>query len=152
MAVLISEGVKGLKVKGLEDKGLLFKGLEVKGIEDFLRMFIFLGFVIWSMVYLLLPQFHREDWKSLASSLSKQAKVYMILSSSDALSYYRSDVHLVDVQSIKRLTEMDNELIVIPYTTEIYGLDYKTNLKDRGYKMTQEKTYRGLLIEYWKKV
>ena len=47
---------------------------------------------------------------------------------------------------------MDNELIVIPYTTEIYGLDYKTNLKIRGFKMTQEKTYRGLLIEYWKKV
>lgn len=148
MAVLISVGVKELK--GLRVNGL--KSSRVKEFKGFVRIFILFGFVIWSMVYLLIPQFHREDWKSLATDLPKQSKIYMIISSSDALSYYRSDIHLVDVRSINKLTNIENELIIIPYTTEIHGVDYKINLQTRGYKISQEKTYRGLLIEYWKKI
>jgi len=140
MAVLISVGIKELK------------GSRVNELTSYIRILVLLGFVIWSLVYLLIPQFHREDWKSLAYSLPKQAKVYMMISSSDVLSYYRFDIHLVDVQSIKRLTDMDNNLIIIPYTTEIYGVDYKTILYCSGYKMSKEKTFRGLLIEYWEKV
>lgn len=137
MAILISEGVKGL---------------EVKGLASIVRIFVLSGFIVWSLAYLLIPQFHREDWKSLATDLPKQSKIYMIISSSDALSYYRPDLHLVDVQLIKRLTTMDNELTIIPYTSEIHGVNYKDILQTRGYKITQEKSYRGLLIEYWKKI
>ncbi|OIO16693.1 hypothetical protein AUJ29_02495 [Candidatus Kuenenbacteria bacterium CG1_02_38_13] len=76
----------------------------------------------------------------------------MIISSSDALSYYRPDTHLVDVQSINQLTKLNDRLIIIPYTSEIYGVKYKDTLQDRGYKITKEKSYRGLLIEYWEKI
>jgi len=124
----------------------------VNNRAKFVRIIILIGFIFWSTIYLLTPQFHREDWKSLAYNLPRQAKVYMIISSSDALSYYRPDTHLVDVQSINQLTKLNDRLIIIPYTSEIYGVKYKDTLQDRGYKITKEKSYRGLLIEYWEKI
>lgn len=114
------------------------------------RWLMIVGFIIFSFVYLLFPQFYREDWKSLAFQLNKKTPVYMILSSADTLKYYRKDILINDLQLINN-KEMEKEIVVIPYTTEIYGLDYKTILKSKNYRLIREKSYRDLTLEYWQK-
>jgi len=62
------------------------------------RIYVILafGFFLWSILYLLNPIFHREDWKGLAYYLrqKKIEKVYMISSSSDPLIYYYPNVKI----------------------------------------------------------
>ncbi|MCL4374572.1 glycosyltransferase family 39 protein [Patescibacteria group bacterium] len=117
-----------------------------------IRLLIGLGLGLWSLAYLVLPQFHRDDWKNLAAQLPRQAKIYMIVPSADALLYYRPDIRLADVQSLNRLTKTDRRLTVIPYTTEIYGVDYRTPLRAQGYRIVHVTNARGLSIEYWEKI
>jgi hypothetical protein len=104
------------------------------------------GFLLLSLVYLFAPQFHREDWKSLAKNLPKGAVVYMIQSSSDALKYYRKDVKIKDLISKE---PSEREVLIVPYTSEIYGLDYKKNLTDNDYTLKEQKTFRELTIGKW---
>ena len=58
------------------------------------------GFIIFSLVYLLLPQFHREDWKSLVKRLPKDKPVYMITGSSDPVTYYSTDLKVNELTSL----------------------------------------------------
>jgi len=120
--------------------------------RDDISKIVLVGFIIFSLVYLLFPQFHREDWKGLAGSLPKRAKVYMIPASSDALQYYRSDIIIGDVQSFNRLDTDEKEVVVIPYVTEIYGINYRRQLAVMSYRLVKQASYRGLLIEYWQKI
>jgi len=105
------------------------------------------GFVILSLVYLLMPQFHREDWQSLAYYLPPAKQVYMISSSSDGLTYYRPDIQIKDLRDVKNIYE--KEIIIIPYTAEIYGLDYKKRLEAKGYQLKEKKSFRELYYEVW---
>lgn len=111
-----------------------------------------LGFVVFSLVYLLMPQFYREDWKSLASNLDKKIPVYMIASSSDPVSYYQPKLQISDLRIIETNPPIAKEIIVIPYTADIYGLEYKSRLMKDGYILKNEKTYRGLIVEDWNKL
>jgi uncharacterized membrane protein len=54
------------------------------------------GFLFWSFLYLFIPSFHREDWKSLSFYLKKNKikEVYMIPSSSDPLIYYYPQIKI----------------------------------------------------------
>jgi uncharacterized membrane protein len=104
------------------------------------------GFVAFSLIYLFFPQFHREDWKSLVQSLPKDKPVYMIPSSSDPVKYYSNNLKIND---LSLLNNSDNEIIVIPYTADIHGLDYKSNLRKSGYVLKNEVSYRELTYERW---
>ena len=115
------------------------------------RIFILSGFCIFALCYLLFPSFHREDWKGLAKEIPKNKKVVIIASSSDALSYYIHDLKIIDLVSFERLIITDNELIIIPYTSEIYGIDYCFLLKEKGYIHTKTNNLRGLTYETWNK-
>ena len=104
--------------------------------------------MIFSLVYLLLPQFHREDWKSLVKNLPKDKPVYMITSSSDPVKYYSHNLMVKDLASL-RVNELEKEIIVIPYAVDIYGLDYKTNLSKVGYQLKKEVSFREVTYETW---
>jgi uncharacterized membrane protein len=107
-------------------------------------------YLIFSLIYLLLPQFHREDWKSLSEKLQSNTRVYMIIPSSDPISYYRSDVSVFELRTLNK-TALPETIDVIPYTSGIYGVHYAEQLIKRGCIKESETNFRGdLLLERWK--
>ena len=74
----------------------------------------------------------------------------MIPSSSDGVKYYDKKIEIKDLKSLQNL-ELENEITVIPYTSEIHGVDYKKVLSSKNYVLSMEKSYRELKIERWKK-
>lgn len=112
--------------------------------KNYFYTFIFL---IFSLIYLLNPAFHREDWKTLSASLPEN--VYMITSAADPLNYYRPDIKVHELSSDIPTAA---EITVIPYVSEIHGLDYVSRLKSFGYFQKQVVSYVGPLTkEIWQK-
>lgn len=122
---------------------LLSLGLKTK----WQRIILATGLTIFSFVYLFIPDYHREDWKSLAKNITDQ-KIYMIPSSSDPLQYYANKIQIADLRNIDKAKE--NKLTVIPYTSEIYGLNYSSILEKKGYKMRRQ-NFREVYFEVWEK-
>jgi uncharacterized membrane protein len=116
--------------------------------KNLTKWIILVGLCAWSFAYLLLPQFHREDWKNLAVSLPTKT-VYAIPSSMEALSYYRPDIAVQDIRAASFTNKM---LVVIPYTTDVYGLDYKAKLSQKGYHIASTHNKRGVSYEVWQKL
>ncbi len=117
--------------------------------NNILKSVVLGGFVLFSLAYLCLPQFQREDWKSLANSLAPAQSVYMIPSSADALLYYRPDVKIAPIDQIDRAT--GQTLAVVPYALEIYGFNHRPLLEKKKYHLTKTSAYRGLTIEQYSK-
>lgn len=116
----------------------------------FARMMVVACFLIFSLTYLLLPQFHREDWKGLGRSMTSDTPVYMIVPSSDPIAYYRNDVSVFELRSIKNST-VPEYLYVVPYTADLYGLDYNVLLEGKGCLKESTTHFRGdLILEKWK--
>ncbi|PIZ65762.1 hypothetical protein CO051_07440 [Candidatus Roizmanbacteria bacterium CG_4_9_14_0_2_um_filter_39_13] len=112
-------------------------------------IFVLMGFVGWSFLYLFFPQFHREDWKSLADVLkNEKAPIYMILSSSDPLKYYTPEIQARSLKNIS-IQGGDNTIVIIPYTADIHGIDYKQTLETNGYFHEDSFSVRGLSYEKW---
>lgn len=110
-------------------------------------VFILLGFFILCLVYLLNPSFYREDWKTLSKELPKHIPVYMILSSSDPVLYYRQDISIQDLKNLKNIDT--KEIVVIPYTSDIHGVNYEKNFKTQSYVLDHKKAYKDLYVEHW---
>ena len=111
-----------------------------------------IGFLIFSLIYLLNPVFHREDWKNLVKSLPEDKPVYMIASSSDPIKYYNNKLIIIPLRSdFIGTTEGQEEIIVIPYAAEIYGLNYKSLLSKNGYQKKKEVSFREITYEQWTK-
>ncbi len=123
---------------------VLLVGFNAKSLLN--RVLILIGFVVFSLSYLFNPNFYREDWKSLAKSLPSEQEVYMIPSSADALRYYNKNITIND---IRNLNQLPHSLVVIPYTTDIYGFDYKKTLLGSGFAQNTTKNFRGLSYELW---
>jgi len=103
-------------------------------------------FISWSLLYLLNPRFHREDWKSFAQELhNEKAPVYIILSSSDPLKYYAPEIEVKDLRS---LTNQEKTILVIPYTSDIHGVNYQTTLQET-HILKRTQSFRQLTYEYW---
>lgn len=106
-------------------------------------------FIIFSFVYLLLPQFHREDWKGLTHTLQSESRVYMILPSSDPIAYYRDDIPVFELRTIET-SDLPEYITIIPYTSEIYGFNYQQILKEKGCIKKSQMRFRGdLQLEEW---
>lgn len=103
------------------------------------------GFLIFSLIYLLNPNYYREDWKGVVGNLNK--KVYMIESFSDPVKFYNPNVEVVDIRS--EISE--DEIDAIPYGELIHGVDHKKILTDLGYKMVDQENFREMVLEKWKK-
>jgi hypothetical protein len=104
------------------------------------------GFLIFTLVYLLNPAFHREDWKGLVKDLPKNKPVYMIMSSSDPVKYYSNDLVINDITN---LSGDSKEITVIPFSFGVHGLDYKSLLNNKGYQLKKEKSFREVTYEQW---
>ena len=117
------------------------------------RIFISIGFLFFSLLYLLYPTFHREDWKTLARHLPQNKPIYIISPSAAALKYYLGDTTLLrDLRDISIGKIQEKSLVVIPYTAPIYKFDYTTELTQQGYKQRAKKVFRGLEFEIWVKI
>lgn len=91
------------------------------GLKDKLRIPVFSIVLLFSCVYLFVPSYHRENWKELARSIPKGMAVYAIPSSMDALRYYRPHIHVYDIRTLAH-TPTPKTFVIIPYTSEIYGV------------------------------
>lgn len=105
---------------------------------------IAIGFLIFSLVYVLNPQFYREDWKSLSKDLGN--KVYMISSFSDPIKYYKN-INISDIRD----NILENEVTVVPYGEAIHGIDHNQIMTAVGYQKLTTKNYRELTSEIWQK-
>jgi uncharacterized membrane protein len=94
-------------------------------------------FFFFSALYLILPNFHREDWKSILMSVPESSSVYMIPSSTDPMKYYYPEVKTKNLLEIAKIDGKQKELYVIPYTAEIYGLNYRVELEKKKYKLKE---------------
>lgn len=144
---------------------LLNKALPVK--KKLIKTGIAATFAMLSLIYLLSPHFHREDWKSLAHSLPPEETIYMIPSAADALRYYREDISIADLRdvptivvsvnrttivvSVNRTTDKDN-ITVIPYASQVHGVKYKPILYAKGFTKEKVENFREIQVEYWTKL
>lgn len=129
MSILIASGTANLHLRGV-------------------NWVVVAGFIVLSMIYLFNPNFHREDWKSLASSLAKEKTIYMIYSASDPMRYYRKDLRIVDLKSADQLST-GQELTVIPYVSDIHGVNYSQALLEKGFIKKSATNFRGVSYETW---
>lgn len=105
---------------------------------------VLLGFLLFSLLYLSSSNFYREDWKSLSREIDK-SEVYMVSSFYDPVSYYREEVNVKDIRG-----EIEGEeIIAIPYGEEIHGVDHEKILREKGYKLSEKKSFRELEMERW---
>lgn len=103
------------------------------------------GFLVFSLIYLLDPNFYREDWKSVASNLS--GDVYMIESFADPIKFYNPNINIYDLRG-----KIDqNNIKVITYGEEIHGVDHVNIMNRLGYQKIGQKNYRGIILENWEK-
>jgi hypothetical protein len=114
------------------------------------KIIILSGFVVFSFIYLLNPIYHKEDWESLVSNLDNKKPVYMIQSSSDPIKYYNNKIEVRDLRNLQDY-ELENNIQIIPYSTEIHGIKYQKTLNEIGYKLQSEKSFRELKIEEWRR-
>ncbi|OGK21512.1 hypothetical protein A2866_06470 [Candidatus Roizmanbacteria bacterium RIFCSPHIGHO2_01_FULL_39_8] len=125
---------------------LLGQELHLKGV----RVVVLAGFLLFSLFYLLFPQFHREDWKNLSMDLPSRLPLFMVYSSSDPIQYYRSNMNIHDFSELTK-QKILREIVVVPYTADIHGVNYQENLAAGGFKKVEEKSFRGIVYEKWSK-
>ena len=104
------------------------------------------GFLIFSLMYLLNPNYYREDWKSVAQELGNKGSVYMVSSFGDPIKFYDSSIEIKD---IKTIIPTENEIWVLPYGEIIHGIDHKKILENLGYKKTFQRDFREMELEKW---
>lgn len=108
-------------------------------------------FLSWTLVYLLFPQFHREDWKGLAGILNASNKpAYMIPSSADPLRYYLPDGEIRPLKEM-RIESTERAIMVIPYTADIHGISYIEKLNAQGFTRSNTQHVRGIPYEEWRR-
>jgi len=108
------------------------------------------GFLGFSCCYLLIPQFHREDWRTLTVVIPAKAAVYMILPSSDPVLYYDPELRPAELRTVAAVKNIQPEIYVIPYVTEVYGFDYKKALTVKGCVRVSQLSLRELVLERWR--
>ena len=117
-----------------------------------LRTVIIIGSVIWSFVYLVNPSFHREDWKELSVNLLSENKpVYIVASSADPLTYYVPFLASRSLESLVSVSPQEDKIIIIPYTADIHGINYKKELTKYKYELLEQKNVHGIDYEIWKR-
>jgi hypothetical protein len=114
------------------------------------RVIVVTGFLLFSLAYLLFPQFHREDWKSLSKSLPSHLPLFMVYSSSDPIQYYRGNIKIHDFSELAKQNTL-KEIVVVPYSADIHGVNYRENLSSGGFKKVEERSFRGTVYVKWSK-
>jgi 4-amino-4-deoxy-L-arabinose transferase-like glycosyltransferase len=106
------------------------------------------GFLIFSLAYLLNPDYYREDWKNVTMSLRNNREVYMIGSFADPIKFYNPQIA---VRDIKTEIPTEKEILVIPYGEEIHGINFEKKMEDLRYRRAEQVDFRGIALEEWEK-
>lgn len=106
-------------------------------------------FILFSLLYLLVPAYHREDWKRMAQMLPSNSPIYIILPSSDPLLFYRPDITLKELRTIGENEFLGKDTYVVPYTSPIYGFDHENALRNKGCHFKERYTFREVYFEKW---
>jgi len=114
-----------------------------------MRFVLLAGFVSAGAVYVFISAFHREDWKTLAKDVVKCKSVYMVYASSDAMKYYCKNIRIKDLSELMNVSE--KEIMILPYSSDIYGIEYQRVLLNKKYGILHKKTYRRLVLETWQR-
>lgn len=111
------------------------------------------GFVVFSLVYTLIPAFHREDWRSferlLKLTTTENTEVYIVQSAADPLRYYNYGRTMRRLDSLKQRPPMNNKIVIIPYVADIHGIDYKKDLESLKFRKYKDHVVRELTFEEW---
>lgn len=116
------------------------------GCKKKTKIFLLIGFLIFSGIYLCNPKMHRENWKSLGYELSNNNNVYMVDSFADPIKFYNPSLKIND---IKTKLPTEKNIRVIPYGEEIHGLNHVKMLQELGYIKNEEKDFLGVTWEDW---
>jgi len=116
------------------------------GVRKDTKIFLTIGFLIFSGIYLLNPKMHRENWKDLALSLSTNDNIYMLESFADPIKFYNPDIK---INAFETSTSVEEIIKVIPYGEAIHGFDHKKILENIGYSKSSEKDFGGVTWEIW---
>lgn len=116
--------------------------------RSLVKFIVLAGFLVFSCSYLFIPGFHREDWKGLMRSLPAHSTIFMVKSSSDPAEYYGRDIKIKDLKELN-VAQNHKEIIVIPYTADIYGIPYRHVLEDKHFSVKKSETFRNVIVEYW---
>ena len=112
------------------------------------KTIIIAGLFVFSLIYLCLPRFHREDWQALVRFLPRTAQVLGIVSSLEGLKYYRESAKITDIRgSLPR----QQDFYVIPYTFPVYGLEHEPLMTKKQFKLVKKWSFRELELERWAK-
>jgi uncharacterized membrane protein len=124
--------------------------LLAKGKNKLIKILLSVGFLGFSLLYLLNPTMHREDWKSLVNQLVSSSinRVYMIKSFAAPIEFYDQKIEISDLRS-KILGE---NVWVVPYGEIIHGVDHKEILSKEGYKLEKQINFREIALEEWQKI
>lgn len=117
--------------------------------RKWLRWAVLVGFITWSFMYLLVPKFHREDWRSLVRTLPDNSIVYGVPTIMDPMAYYNSGLQFRDIRKVSNDKLGTDSLTVLPYVSDLYGVDYQGLLQSLGYHKRSTVTVRGLQMENW---
>jgi hypothetical protein len=121
-----------------------FSVLSAFSVQTRLRYVLLIGYLFFSFFYLLNTNQHREDWKGLVKSLDKKIKVVAVKSVNDPLKYYTG--------SDPAGSDPGNWAYVIPYASEIYGVNLQAEMIEKGYRLKEKKVFRELVLEKWAKI
>jgi len=113
-----------------------------------IKPLLVVGFLIFSLIYLLNPKMHREDWKSLVASLNNNQKIYMIGSFADPVKFYNPTIQIGDIKSSD---PKENEVTIVPYGEIIHGINTKEKMEKLGYQLLEKNSFREISLETWKK-
>lgn len=112
-------------------------------------------FLIFTLIYLFHPNYHREDWKGVVKEISDgrcqisddKCQIYMIGSFGDPIKFYNPDIQISDIRS----QIVEEKIRVIPYGELIHGVNHEKILADLGYKKTEVLNFREIVLESWEK-
>ena len=111
-----------------------------------IKIFLTIGFLIFSGIYLINPKMHRENWKDLASSLSSSDNVYMLNSFADPINFYNPNLK---INAFEKSVPIEDNIKIIPYGEAIHGFDHTRLMQEQGYVKTEEKDFGGVTWEEW---
>ncbi len=112
------------------------------------RKIVLIIFLLFTSIYLINSNMHREDWKSLSGTLKKEDNVYLISSFGDPIRFYNPEIKIND---IKYDEAKEEKIKVVKYGEEIHGINSQEKVEKLGYKKIGEENFRGIKIEEWEK-
>lgn len=113
-----------------------------------IKILLSIGFLAFSLFYVLNPTMHREDWRGVSEELKNKKEVYMVKSFEDPIKFYNPEIKIMDIRD----GVSDENVWVIPYGEIIHGVNHKEILNKEGYRMGKQINFREIVLEEWQKI